>query len=227
MLKFQKVNLVLDKKNVLQNLNFEVSPGEIVAILGTSGAGKSSIFQLLTGEKKPTNGSIQLDNFQLESLSSRNLQKYRRQIGVVFQNFCLLPQKTVRENISFALEICGEESLIPKRVPALLELVGLTDRENAFPEKLSGGERQRVAIARALAHAPKILIADEPTGNLDPGNAREIAELFRKLHAAKKCMILVATHDPVLVKTLRPRVLRLENGKILEDSNTEKVANEE
>jgi cell division transport system ATP-binding protein len=217
MLEFQNVSLSLQKKEVLKNVNFIINPGEIVAILGASGTGKTSIFRLLLGELKPTLGSIQLDNFALEKLSYSNLQKYRRQIGVVFQDFQLLPQKTVYENVAFALEVCGEEDEISKKVPELLKLVGLWDKKNQFPDSLSGGEKQRTAIARALVHNPKLLIADEATGNLDPQNSKEIAALMQTLYKEKKLTILFATHDPILVQELRPRVIRLEEGKVLFD----------
>ena len=217
MLEFQNVSLSLQKKEVLKNVNFIINPGEIVAILGASGTGKTSIFRLLLGELKPTLGSIQLDNFALEKLSYSNLQKYRRQIGVVFQDFQLLPQNTVYENVAFALEVCGEEDEISKKVPELLKLVGLWDKKNQFPDSLSGGEKQRTAIARALVHNPKLLIADEATGNLDPQNSKEIAALMQTLYKEKKLTILFATHDPILVQELRPRVIRLEEGKVLFD----------
>lgn len=217
MLNFQNVSLSLGKKEILKNINFSVEPGEIVALLGESGAGKSSVFRLLIGEWRPTLGSIKLDNFALETLSLENLQKYRRQIGIVFQDFRLLPQKTVYENVAFALEVCGEEKRIHKRVPELLRLVGLWEQKDQFPSSLSGGERQRVAVARALVHAPKILIADEATGNLDPKNSREIADLFARLHKKEGLTIIFATHDPTLVLRTMPRVIRLDRGGILFD----------
>ncbi|MCF7917450.1 ATP-binding cassette domain-containing protein [Candidatus Gracilibacteria bacterium] len=217
MLEFQNVSLSVGRKEVLQNISFSLVPGEIVAILGESGAGKSSIFRLLLGEWKPTLGSIKLDEIVLEKLSLENLQKYRRQIGVVFQDFRLLAKKTVFENIAFALEVCGEESKISKKVPELLKLVGLSQQKDQFPDSLSGGEKQRVAIARALVHTPKILIADEATGNLDPKNSREIAELFSRLHKDQGLTIVFASHDPTLVMRTNPRIIRLEKGRILFD----------
>ncbi|MCF7812207.1 ATP-binding cassette domain-containing protein [Candidatus Gracilibacteria bacterium] len=217
MLSFEKVSLSFGRRTILQNVHFELAPKEIVALLGESGAGKSSIFRLLIGEWKPTLGSIRLDDFRLESLSLENLQKYRRQIGIVFQDFRLLPQKTVFENVSFALEVCGEEEKIPQVVPSLLRLTGLYERKDQFPHSLSGGEKQRVAIARALVHNPKILIADEATGNLDPKNSRDIADLFARLHREKGLTIILATHDPTLVMRTNPRIIRLHQGKILFD----------
>jgi cell division transport system ATP-binding protein len=214
MLSFENVALSRQKTVVLEDISFVITPGEIVAILGASGAGKSSIFRLLIGEMSPTLGSIRLDDFLLRDLSSSSLQLYRRQIGVIFQDFRLLPQKTVFENIAFALQVCGEESLIMDRVPELIDLVGLKDQAHRFPRELSGGEKQRVAIARALVHDPKILLADEPTGNLDPKNSREIGEIFKKLSQEKGLTLLFATHDPLLVQKLNPRVIRLEKGKV-------------
>jgi len=217
MLSFKNVSLSIDENPILKDCSFDVFPGEIVAILGASGAGKSSIFSCLTGETKPTSGHISLDNFTLETISLEALQKYRRQIGIVFQNFCLLREKTVFENVAFALEVCGEEAEIATKVPEILAIVGMWDKRNRFPRECSGGEIQRIAIARALIHDPKILIADEPTGNLDPKNSREIAALFEKINHEKKLTILLATHDPVIFEALKPRVIRLENGSILFD----------
>ncbi len=214
MLTFKNVSLKIGNSSVLDGLNFSVKPGEIVAILGASGAGKSSLFSLLVGEKKPTGGEILLDEISLGDLSFTSVQQYRRQIGIIFQDFRLLPQKTVFENIAFALEICGKADLVRTRVPELLNLVGLEDRAGRFPRQLSGGERQRVSIARALAHNPKMLIADEATGNLDPKNSREISELLLYLNQKTGLTLLFATHDPVMVQKLSPRVIRLESGKI-------------
>jgi cell division transport system ATP-binding protein len=218
MLSFKNVSLLIDENSILKDCSFDVFPQEIVAILGASGAGKSSIFRCLTGEIKPTTGSISLDNFTLENLSLKSLQKYRRQIGIVFQNFCLLREKTVYENIAYALEVCGESDEIEIKVPEILATVGMWDKRNRFPRECSGGEIQRVAIARALVHNPKILIADEPTGNLDPKNSREITELFKKINKEKQLTIIFATHDPIIFDTLSPRVIRLEGGEILFDT---------
>jgi cell division transport system ATP-binding protein len=217
MLQFKNVSLAINKTEILRNINFTITPGEKVALLGGSGAGKSSIFKLLIGETKPTSGSINLDNFSLNDLDLNSLQKYRRQIGVVFQDIRLLPGKTVWQNIAFALEVCGEDAKIPRKIPELLKLVGLEHRANAFPDTLSGGEKQRVAIARALVHNPKILIADEPTGNLDPKNSREIGNLFEKLNKEKDLTIFLSTHDIALVSELAPRIIRIEKGQVLFD----------
>jgi cell division transport system ATP-binding protein len=214
MLTFKNVGLKIGESKVLSELDFSVKPGEIVAVLGASGAGKSSLFSLLIGEKKPTTGEILLDEISLGDLSFTSVQQYRRQIGIIFQDFRLLPQKTVFENIAFALEICGKADQVRARVPELLKLVGLESKKDRFPRELSGGERQRVSIARALAHNPKMLIADEATGNLDPKNSREIAELLLYLNQKTNLTLLFATHDPVMVQKLNPRVIRLQSGKI-------------
>lgn len=223
MLKFDHVSLVLGETQVLRDLNFEVMPGEVVAVLGVSGAGKSSVFQLLTAERRPTAGQVLLDEMPLGALSPKSVQKYRRQIGIVFQDFRLLPKKSVFDNVAFALEVCGEEDRIGEVVPTLLDLVGLSHRASAFPHQLSGGEAQRTAIARALVHDPKMLVADEATGNLDPKNSREIAELFKFLNEKRGLTILFSTHDPVLVEKLVPRVIRLDEGKIRFDERNCKV----
>lgn len=218
MLTFHNVSLKINSHSVLERINFDISPGELVAILGTSGAGKSSVFNLLIGDKKPSSGAIMLDDIKLNAISYNNLQRYRQQIGIIFQDFRLLPEKTVFENIAFALEVCGQEELIAQKVPELIKLVKLSGKEKSFPKELSGGECQRVAIARALVHDPKILIADEPTGNLDPRNSFEIADLLLQLNREKGLTILFATHDPILIKRLHPRLMLLENGKLTVDS---------
>ncbi len=217
MLQFKNVSLAIDKTEILRNISFTIMPGELITILGESGAGKSSIFKLLIGEKKPTDGQILLDDISLNELNLKSLQKYRRQIGVVFQDIRLLPGKTVWQNISYALEVCGEEQEIPRKIPELLKIVGLENKKDEFPAVLSGGEKQRVAIARALVHNPKILIADEPTGNLDPKNSREIGSLFKKLHDERGLTIILSTHDIALVSAMNPRVIRIQKGKILFD----------
>ncbi|HEY5714107.1 MAG TPA: ATP-binding cassette domain-containing protein [Candidatus Gracilibacteria bacterium] len=214
MIEAKNVSLSLKGNLVLEKINFSISPGEMVCFLGPSGAGKSTVFKLLIGEMRPTIGSIKVDSFSLQEISSSSLQSYRRQIGVVFQDFRLLPTKTVFENVAFALEVCGEEALVHQRVPQVLTLVGLHEQKGLFPHQLSGGEKQRCSIARALVHNPKILIADEATGNLDPKNSREIAELFGKLHKERDLTVIFSTHDPSLVENLKPRIIRLDQGKI-------------
>jgi len=185
-----------------------------VALVGKSGAGKSTMVKLLLRFYDPSDGKIEVSGVDIRKMTKNYLRSF---IGVVPQDFRLLPQKTVFENIAFALEVSGEEDLIAQTIPALLDLVGLSEKKEAFPPKLSGGEAQRLAIARALVHSPKILIADEATGNLDPKNSRGIAELLARLNKDYGLTILFSTHDPVLVKALSPRVIRLEEGRILFD----------
>lgn len=215
MLAFKDISLKLGESQVLQDINFEVTPGEMVAVLGVSGAGKSSLFQILIGAQRPSTGHVSLDDIVLSELSAKSLQKYRKQIGVVFQDFRLLPKKSAHDNIAFALEVCGNDDVIHSRVPRLLSLVGLEGKEHLFPHQLSGGEKQRVAVARSLVHNPKILIADEATGNLDPGNTREIGKLFKKLNQETGLTILFSTHDDILVHETQPRVIRLEQGRLV------------
>lgn len=225
MLSIQKLSLKRAEKTILKDLNFKIAPGEMVAIIGASGAGKSSLFRILLGETKPSKGAVLLDEINLNDLNFISLQQYRRQIGVVFQEFKLLPKKTVFENVAFALEVCGKAHEINQKVPELLAQVGLSDRSGAFPHELSGGESQRTAIARALAQDPKIIIADEATGNLDPKNAREIAQLFQALNQEKGLTIVFSTHDPEFINQTKPRIIRLEKGTILFDLHDISVQN--
>ncbi len=217
MLQFQSVSLALGSTDILTDVSFTVSPGELVAIIGASGAGKSSIFRLLTGQRRPTVGQLTVDKFDLGRLTPRSLQAYRRQIGVVFQDFKLLNHKTVAENVAFALEVCADYRDVDTRVESALRFTGLYPRRDAFPPTLSGGEKQRTAIARALVHQPRILIADEPTGNLDPRSSRIVGDLFHRLNSQQGLTTIFSTHDPLLVRQLRPRVIRLESGRIVFD----------
>lgn len=218
MLSFKNVSFIKDKNTILKDLSFTILPGECVGIVGASGAGKSSLFRLLTGEVRASVGTIALDDMALESFNLSSLQLYRRQIGIVFQDFRLLPKKSVFENVAFALEVSGQSNQISTIVPKLLDMVGLLHKADSFPKELSGGESQRVAIARAMAHNPKIIIADEATGNLDPKNAKEIALLLQKLNIEQGLTIIFSTHDPLLIDILKPRVIRLEKGNVLFDS---------
>lgn len=215
MLRFENIGFRIEKNEVLRDISFSITPGEIVGIIGESGAGKSTIFKLLIGEVRPTSGRIFVDDISLGEIAPGDIQRYRRQIGVVFQDFRLLPHKTVFENVAFALEVCDKEFEIGHRVPEVLQMVGLQGKEDQFPSTLSGGEKQRLAIARALIHNSPVLIADEPTGNLDPRNAREIGELFKRLNKEHGLTIICATHDPRLVDILRPRILKIQQGSLL------------
>lgn len=201
----------------LNDINLTIEKGEFVFIVGRSGMGKSTLIKLIIGEDKPSTGKIMIHDWVINELTRDQLPYYRRQIGVVFQDFRLLEKKTVRENISFAMEVSGSsDSAIAKKVPEMLELVGLREKGDRFPEELSGGEQQRVAIARALVHDPKMLIADEPTGNLDIHNSMEILELLDLINQ-HGTTVLVATHDKSIVDAMKKRVITIENGKIVRD----------
>lgn len=206
----------------LDGVNLELSQGEFISLVGPSGAGKSTLIKLLVREEKPTSGSIFVADRNITKFKFNELPYYRRKIGVIFQDFKLLPQKTVKENISFALEVSESPSNeIKSKLPKILELVGLTNRINNYPHELSGGEKQRCAIARALVHSPKILIADEPTGNLDPNNAWEITELLLRINQSGTLVIL-ATHNKSIVDKIRKRVVSLRKGRVVSDQRVGK-----
>ncbi|MEA3272554.1 MAG: ATP-binding cassette domain-containing protein, partial [Patescibacteria group bacterium] len=201
----------------VKSVSFEIQPGEFVSIVGRSGAGKTTLVRMLIAEEKPTKGSITIGDCDVVNMKNREIPMLRRQMGVVFQDFKLLPKKTVFENVSFALEVCGEKhSRICDVVPQVLKIVGLEDKEGRYPMQLSGGEKQRVGIARALVHRPKILLADEPTGNLDSITTKEIIDLLRKINKFGTTLILV-THDRETVNYLHERVIVLGNGQIISD----------
>lgn len=201
----------------LESIDLKIGRGEFVSLVGPSGAGKSTIIRLLIGEERPSTGRIFVAGRDITVLRQNELPFYRRKIGVVFQDFKLLMQKTVYENVAFALEVADiSPEEIARRVPKILELVGMGGRFDNFPNELSGGERQRVAIARAMVHSPKILIADEPTGNLDPQNTAEIIELLQRINAAG-CIVILATHNKEVVNELRRRVILIRAGKVMSD----------
>jgi cell division transport system ATP-binding protein len=203
--------------DVLNDVSFELEEDEFVSLIGSSGAGKSTLVKLMISEEKPTRGHIYVADKDITQLKPAEVPYYRRRIGVVFQDFKLLPRKNVYENVAFALEVCGVSGAeIKNKVPAILELVGLQDRATNFPDELSGGEKQRVAIARAIVNGPKLLIADEPTGNLDPKTAWGIVDLLIEINN-RGTIVLLATHDNEIVDKLGKRVIRLENGKIVSD----------
>lgn len=202
---------------VLDNISLSIEKGEFVILIGPSGAGKSTLIRLLIREEKPNKGKIVISGRDITRLRDDELPYYRRNIGIVFQDFKLLPNKTVYENIAYALEVSDEpDSEIERKIPKILKAVGLSDRAKAFPDQLSGGEKQRVSIARALVHNPKFLIADEPTGNLDPESSREISELLEKINC-QGTIVLLATHNKELVDRMRKRVITLKAGKIVSD----------
>lgn len=201
----------------INRVSLFVEPNEFVILVGTSGAGKSTLLKLLTREEKPTSGKIVVGGIDYDTLKDRHIPLLRRKIGVVFQDFKLLPRRTVFENVAFALEIAGMTNReIKSTVPKVIELVGLKGKEKNFPNQLSGGERQRVAIARAIVRQPKILIADEPTGNLDPKHSWDIVCLLEKINKYGTT-VLLTTHNVEIVNRLKRRVITLENGKITGD----------
>ena len=206
----------------LKNVSLHVAPREFVVIMGRSGAGKSTILKLITREEKPTSGKIIIGGIDYDTLSDKDIPLLRRRIGVVFQDYKLLPHRTVFENVAFAMEISGmTNSEIETNVPKMLELVGLSDKADKFPRHLSGGEKQRVAIARAMVRQPKILIADEPTANLDDETSVEIARLLLKINRYGTTVLMI-THDVGIANKLRQRVVRISKGELIKDSATYK-----
>lgn len=206
-----------DEIIALKGINCSIYPGEFVSIVGPSGAGKSTLIHLLIREERPSHGRIIVAGRDITPLKSRELPFFRRRIGVVFQDFRLLPHMTVKENIAFALEVSeATDDEIRNRIPKILDLVSLVDKAGAYPHQLSGGEKQRVSIARALIHSPKILIADEPTGNLDPINTKDVVELLKRINAAGTLVIL-ASHNKTVVDQLKRRVIVMKDGEIVSD----------
>jgi len=201
----------------LENVSFGIQPGEFVSLVGKSGAGKSTLLKLLLVEDHPTSGEIILDGEDVANITGRHVPEFRRKLGFVFQDYRLLPAKTVYENVAYVLEVMGvEEELIARDVSEVLDLVGLDYQARKFPAQLSGGEKQRVAIARALIHRPRMIIADEPTGDLDPYNARDIIRLLVKINKMGTT-IMLATHNKEIINRLGKRVIALENGKLIRD----------
>ncbi len=205
------------KINALDNVNLHIKPGEFVSVVGQSGSGKTTIIKILTGEEKADEGQVVLGGWDITKLGQREIPYLRRQIGVIFQDFKLLPKKSILENVSFALQVCGySPKKIKKIVPHVIKIVGLEDKQHNYPHEISGGEQQRVAIARALVHRPKVLLADEPTGNLDSINAYEIIELLKKINKFGTTVVLV-THNKEVVNNLKKRVITIDNGMIISD----------
>ncbi|NMN95946.1 cell division ATP-binding protein FtsE [Antrihabitans stalactiti] len=201
----------------LDKVSIEVDKGEFVFIIGSSGSGKSTLIRLLLKEESPTSGDIKVADFHVNKLSARRVPKLRQRIGCVFQDFRLLQQKTVEQNVAFALEVIGKpRSAIQKTVPEVLELVGLSGKADRLPTELSGGEQQRVAIARAFVNRPLVLLADEPTGNLDPDTSQDIMLLLERINRTGTT-VLMATHDNTIVDSMRRRVVELNLGKVIRD----------
>ena len=206
----------------LEDINITITQGEFVAIVGHSGAGKTTLTKLILAEEIPTDGTVFFESVDINKLSNRNLTHFRRKIGVVFQDFRLLSNKTAFENIAFAMEaIDKNEEEIAQDVPHVLELVDLASKSHLFPHQLSGGEKQRLAIARAIITQPSLIIADEPTGNLDPINANEVVNLLKKLNDLGTTIIL-ATHNRTVVDQIKKRVITLENGRVIRDDKNGK-----
>lgn len=218
MIVFQNVSKIYNHNTIaLDNVDFKVAPKEFVSFVGRSGAGKSTIIKLLTGEEGPTKGRIFFDNIEVNKLRPSKLSFLRRRIGIIFQEFRLLPEKNAYENVAFALEASGRpQSEIEEFVPSLFEMIGIKDKMHNFPRELSGGEKQRVAIARALINRPDVVIADEPTGNLDPINTYEIIKLLIKINELGTTLVL-ATHNKDIVNSLGKRVLVLDEGRLVRD----------
>lgn len=212
----------------IYDLNLSINSGEFVFIIGGSGSGKSTLIKMLYREERPSRGEIILGGVNVARLRNSKVYKLRRKIGVVFQDYKLLPKLTVYENVAFALEVTGEEtSVIRKKVISVLEQVGLKSKLKEYPDKLSGGEQQRVAIARAIVNAPKILICDEPTGNLDPVISMEIMELLDSINKNTGTTVLMVTHDIDIVEKMKKRVLVLKDGRLVKDYKEGEFVNED
>ena len=217
MIVYQNVSKIYNGCKALDRVNVTIKAKEFVSIAGPSGAGKSTFLKLLIGEEKPTMGKIFLDKQNIHFLKDADMPRLRRKIGMVFQDFRLLPDRTAYENVAFAMQVVGaSDKEIAQDVPQLLELVGLVDKLNQFPPQLSGGERQRVAIARALIHRPPVILADEPTGNLDLLNTWDIIRILQKINQLGTTIIL-ATHDREVINNLGKRVITFDKGRIIRD----------
>ncbi|MDD6400273.1 MAG: cell division ATP-binding protein FtsE [Lachnospiraceae bacterium] len=212
-----KMKYPVSKTYALNDINIKIEEGEFVFIVGTSGSGKTTLIKLLLKELDPTSGSIKVAGYDYAKMKRRSIPKLRRNIGVVFQNFRLLKDRTVYENVAFAQRVIETPSrFIRRQVPAMLTLVGLADRYKAYPRQLSGGEQQRVALARALVNKPAILLADEPTGNLDPKNSWEIMRLLEDVNK-KGTTVVVVTHNKEIVNMMQKRVITLKKGELISD----------
>ncbi|MCL2038623.1 cell division ATP-binding protein FtsE [Candidatus Saccharibacteria bacterium] len=212
-----------DETPALDNVDLNINPREMVVIVGSSGSGKSTLLKMITREELPDEGKITVGGIDYDTLAKKHIPHLRRRIGVVFQDFKLLPDRTVYENVAFALEIAGHTNAETQNiVPRVLDLVGLLDKMNKLPAQLSGGEKQRVAIARSVARQPRILIADEPTGNLDNKNTWEIVDLVKKINDLGTT-VLFTTHNLEIVHRLNARTVRIEDGKIVADVPRGKV----
>jgi cell division transport system ATP-binding protein len=201
----------------IDGVDLEIAKGSFVFLVGHSGTGKSSLLRLLYREQKPSKGEVVVDGIRVDRLRRSKVPQLRRNVGVVFQDYKLLSDKTVWENVAFALQVTGARTKdVMRQVPRVLDLVGLAHKSRMFPSELSGGEQQRTAIARALVNNPKIMLCDEPTGNLDPQNTNEVMDLLHRINL-KGTTILIATHNALVVDRMRRRVIRMENGRVVAD----------
>ncbi|ABG87302.1 cell division ATP-binding protein FtsE [Clostridium perfringens] len=218
MIEFRNVSKVYNKNvKALTNVNINIDKGEFVFLVGPSGAGKSTFIKMLLKEVEPSTGNIVMGNEDLSKIKRRQIPYHRRKIGMVFQDFRLIPTLNVYENVAFAMRVVGASPKeIRKRVPMVLSLVGLSDKYKMFPNELSGGEQQRVSIARAIVNNPKVLIADEPTGNLDPETAKEIMELIDDINKAGTTVVM-ATHAKEIVNSMKKRVIAIDKGEVVSD----------
>lgn len=218
MISFDNVSKIYsDDSHALEDVSFSIEPGEFVSIVGHSGAGKTTLLKLLLIEERPTAGKVFLGETDIHALSRKDVSDLRRRIGMIFQDFRLLPHKTAFENISFAMEAAGrDDEDIESDVPYALELVGLVDKAWKFPHQMSGGEKQRLAIARAIVNQPDVLVADEPTGNLDPLNTYEVIQILKKINDLGTT-VLLTTHNKGVIDSLGKRVITMERGRITRD----------
>ena len=219
MINFKNVNLIYDNDvQALNNINFKIKKGEFVFLVGTSGSGKSSLIKTILKEINCTSGDISVNNQLIKELKNKEVPYFRRRLGVIFQDFRLLNEKTVYENVAMAMRVVeADETNVKKKVPIVLEKVGLKGKINCYPRELSGGEQQRVAIARAIVNDPLLILADEPTGNLDPETTIEILNILNEVNKSGTT-ILMATHDKEVVNSMRKRVISMKSGKIIHDN---------
>ncbi len=220
MIQLKNVTKIYGDNFGLSNVNIRIEDGEFVFLVGPSGAGKSTFIKLILKEIEPDKGEIYLNKYNVTDISKRMIPQYRRSIGIVFQDFRLLPKKTVYENVAFAMEVVHQKKkLIKKQVPHILNLVGISEKSNRYPHELSGGEAQRVAIARAIVNNPQVLIADEPTGNLDPEKSWEIMNLLNQINMRGTTIVMV-THAKDIVDKMEKRVIQIEDGEVVRDDRS-------
>ena len=222
MIYFNNVSKTYKEVTALDDITLTITAGEFVSIVGHSGAGKTTLIRMILADENPSNGTVFFESINVHKLKSKDLTKLRQRIGVVFQDFKLLPNKTAYENIAFAMEAVGKtDEEIASDVPHVLELVDLSHRLHHFPSQMSGGEKQRLAIARAIINQPELIIADEPTGNLDPINTHEIVQILKKINDFGTTVIL-ATHNRGVIDSVGKRVITMENGKVVRDTKHQK-----